>query len=81
MCLFQGVTYTSDMHQSKNATRSQQEKHPKDHMFLPVTNRDRRLLPVKNAHPAYRLLFTDLTQIDLGGFQILMAQEYLGHDF
>lgn len=36
---------------------------------------------VKNIHPAYRFRFRDLTQVNLRGFQILMAQDYLGHDF
>ena len=60
---------------------SPKQRHPKDRVFLPIINRGRRSLAVKNIHPAYGFLFTDLTQVDLGGFQILMAQDYLGHDF
>jgi len=39
------------------------------------------LFPVKNIHPPYRLLLTDLAQIDLRGLEVLMSQDYLGHNF
>ena len=51
---------------------------PKD---LTVTSRNVLghvlLLPMKNVHPPYRFMFTDLAEVDLRGFQILMSQDYL----
>jgi hypothetical protein len=35
----------------------------------------------KDIHPTYRFLLINLAQIDLGGLQVLMTQDHLGHDF
>jgi len=57
------------------------QRDPKDRVFLPVMNGGRSLLPVENIHPAYGFCFRDLAQVDLGCLEILVPQDYLGHDF
>jgi hypothetical protein len=54
---------------------------PKDPYFTLQLAGWPMLLPVKNVHPPYPFLFTDLAQIDLGGFQVLMSHNHFGHDF
>jgi len=32
-------------------------------------------------HPLYRFVLSGLVEIDLGCFEVLMHEDYLGHDF
>jgi hypothetical protein len=32
-------------------------------------------------HPPNGFMFTDLAKVDLGGFEILVSEDYLGNDF
>jgi hypothetical protein len=36
---------------------------------------------VEYIHPSDSFMFTDLAEIDLGRFEVLMSEYYLRHDF
>ena len=54
---------------------------PRTFMLTSVITAAYRSFAVKDIHPAYRFVFTNLAEIDLGCLQILMPQDHLGHDF
>lgn len=54
---------------------------PKTSMFLMVFNQFARLFPVNDVHPPDGFHLTHPAQIGLGGLQILVPEDHLGHDF
>ena len=57
------------------------DRYPKGRRFLLVIHElTTRLSPVQYVHPPDRFHLADLSQVSLGGFQVLVPQNYLGDD-